>query len=218
MTADIRVLVADDHKLVRAGMISLLNKLTGVEVIGEADNGRMAIDLVGKLHPDIVLMDIAMSGMNGLDAAERIIRKHPESRVLILSMHSTREYVAEALRIGVMGYLIKDAAASELEVAIRAVARGERYLSSVVSTVLVDRLRELTPWKEDARQALTPRQREILQLIAEGRSTKEIAGIINVAVKTVETHRTQLMERLGIHDVAGLVRYAIRIGLVSPER
>lgn len=218
MTADIRVLVADDHKLVRAGMISLLNNLSGVEVVGEADNGRVAIDLVEELHPDVVLMDIAMSSMNGLEAAERIIGVHPECRVLILSMHSTEEYVVEALRIGVTGYLIKDAAASELEVAIRAVAHGERYLSPAVSTFLMDRYRVLTLWKEDTLQVLTPRQREILQLIAEGRSTKEIAGILKVATKTVETHRTQLMERLNIHDVAGLVRYAIRVGLISADK
>jgi DNA-binding NarL/FixJ family response regulator len=215
---NIRVLLADDHTLVRAGMRSLLKDIAGVDVVSEAANGREAIELVEKHQPDVVLMDIAMSGLNGLEAAERIIKSHPQCKVIILSMHSTDEYVAKALRIGVVGYLIKDAATSELEIALRAVARGEKYLSPAISTHLIDQYKGLAPGGESGLETLTPRQREILQLVAEGRTTKEIAAILNISLKTVETHRTQLMERLNIHDIAGLVRHAIRTGLISPEK
>jgi DNA-binding NarL/FixJ family response regulator len=215
---DIRILLADDHTLVRAGMRSLLKDISGVEVVAEAANGREAIELVERHQPDVVLMDIAMSGLNGLEAAERIIKSHPRCKVIILSMHSAEEYVTKALHIGVAGYLIKDAATAELEVALRAVARGEKYLSPTISSRLIDRYEGLAPAAESGLEMLTPRQREILQLVAEGRTTKEIAAILNISLKTVETHRTQLMERLNIHDVAGLVRYAIRIGLVSSEK
>ncbi len=214
----IRVLLADDHTLVRAGMRSLLKDIAGVDVVAEASTGREAIELVEQHDPDIVLMDIAMSGLNGLDAAEHIIKTRPHCKVIILSMHSIKEYVVKALHIGVKGYLIKDAATSELEVALRAVVRGEKYLSPAVSTQLVDEYAELLPGKSNAPEILTPRQREILQLIAEGKSTKDIAALLNVSVKTIDSHRTQLMERLNIHEVAGLVRYAMRIGLISPEK
>jgi DNA-binding NarL/FixJ family response regulator len=214
----VRILLADDHTLVRAGMRSLLKDISGVEVVAEASTGREAIDLVEQHEPDIVLMDIAMSGLNGLEAAENIIKTHPHCRVIILSMHSSKEYVLKALHIGVKGYLIKDAATSELEVALRAVERGETYLSPAVSTQLVGQHGEFLPGTGSAPEALTPRQREIIQLIAEGKSTKEIATILNVSVKTVDSHRTQLMERLNIHDVAGLVRYAMRTGLISPDK
>jgi DNA-binding NarL/FixJ family response regulator len=213
-----RILLADDHTLVRAGMRSLLKDIGGVDVVAEASTGREAIDLVEKHRPDVVLMDIAMSGLNGLEAAEHIIKTHPQCKVIILSMYSTKEYVTRALQIGVKGYLIKDAAASELEVALRAVVRGEKYLSPAVSTHLIDQYEKLSSTKDCPPETLTPRQREILQLIAEGRTTKEIAAILNVSLKTVDTHRTQLMERLDIHDVAGLVRYAIHIGLISSEK
>jgi len=215
--ANIRVLLADDHTLVRAGMRSLLKDISGVDVVAEAADGREAIELVETHQPDVVLMDIAMSGLNGLEAAERIIKSHPRCKVIILSMHSAEEYVTKALHIGVVGYLIKDAATSELELALRAVARGEKYLSPTISTRLIDQYKGLAPGEEAGPGTLTLRQREILQLIAEGRTTKEIATILNISLKTVETHRTQLMERLNIHDVAGLVRYAIRIGLISPD-
>jgi len=213
----LRVLLADDHTLVRAGMRSLLKDVAWVEVVAEAGTGREAVELVEKLRPQAVLMDIAMSGLNGLEAAERIIKSHPDCRVIILSMHSSKEYVMKALHIGVMGYLIKDAATSELEVALTAIARGQKYLSPAISTYLVEEYTALSPDHEQNIESLTPRQREILQLIAEGRTTKEIASILNVSPKTAETHRTQLMERLNIHDIAGLVRYALRAGVVSPE-
>jgi DNA-binding NarL/FixJ family response regulator len=214
----IKVLLADDHTLVRAGMRSLLKEIAGVQVIAEAKDGREAVELVEKHQPDVVLMDIAMSGLNGLEAAARIIKSHPQCKVIILSMYSTEEYVTKSLEIGVAGYLIKDAATSELELALRAVARGEKYLSPAISTHLIEQLKARPPGQESGLEILTPRQREILQLIAEGHTTKEIATILGVGLKTVETHRTQLMERLNIHDVAGLVRYAIRIGLISPEK
>jgi DNA-binding NarL/FixJ family response regulator len=214
----ITVLLADDHTLVRAGMCSLLKAIAGVQVVAEASNGREAIALVEKHQPDVVLMDIAMSGLNGLEAAERIIKSHPRCKVIILSMHSTEEYVAKALHIGVSGFLVKDAATSELEVALQAVVRGETYLSPAASAHLIDQYKELSSGRGTAPETLTPRQREILQLIAEGKTTKEIAAILNVSPKTVDAHRTQLMDRLNIHDVASLVRYAIRVGLILSEK
>jgi DNA-binding NarL/FixJ family response regulator len=213
----IRVVLADDHTLVRAGLKSLIDIMTGVEVVAEASNGREAMDLAAQFRPEIVLMDIAMSELNGLEAAERIIKLHPECKIIVLSMHSTAEYVKRALQIGVMGYVIKDAAASELEVALRAVARGEKYLSPPVSTRLIDQYEALLPERRDDANALTLREREILQLIAEGHTTKDISSILRVSVKTIDTHRTHLMNRLDIHDVAGLVRYAIRTGLISSD-
>ena len=215
--APIRVVVADDHTLVRAGLRSLLNGIHGVEVVAEAGNGRDAIALAREHRPDVVLMDIAMSGLNGLEAAERVIKNDPSCKVIILSMHSSSEYVTKALHLGVSGYLVKDAAASELELALAAVARGEKYLSASISTHLIDQITGDTPPSKTEWDSLTSRQREILQLVAEGRTTKEIAVLLGISIKTVDTHRTQLMGRLNIHDVAGLVRYAIRIGLVSSE-
>jgi len=213
----IRVLLAEDHTLVRAGIRALLEGLAGVQVVAEAGDGREALQLVAAHQPDLVLMDIAMAGLNGLEATGRIVKEFPHVRVIILSMHANEEYVLQALRAGAAGYLLKDAGTSELELAVRAAARGEIYLSPAVSRhVIADYMRragsELTLLDQ-----LTPRQREILQLIAEGRTTREIANILQVSVKTVETHRAQLMERLDIHDVAGLVRFAIRVGLVNNE-
>ena len=221
-----RVLLAEDHTLVRAGIRALLQNLTGIQVVAEASDGREALRLIKTYQPDVVLMDIAMAGLNGLEATARVTKEFPTVRVVILSMHSTEEYVAQALRAGAAGYLLKDAAAAELELAVTAVARGETYLSPAVSKhVIADYLRRVGDREASggggatpASELLTPRQREILQLIAEGRSTKEIAAILHLSVKTVETHRTQLMARLDIHDVAGLVRYAIRIGLVALDR
>lgn len=213
----IRVVLADDHALVRAGIRSLLKELEGVQVVGEATDGREAFQLVKRKQPDIVLMDIAMPGMNGLEAARRILKVYPEVRVVILSMHANEEYVRQALRVGVSGYLIKDAATSELEIAVRAVSRGETYLSPAAAKHVVRKYKQRLAGRVRAYDRLTPRQREILQLIAEGRTTKEIASILDISLKTAETHRIQLMERLDIRDVAGLVRYAIRIGLITAE-
>ena len=212
----IRVLLADDHALVRAGMRSLLNAMADVAVVGEASSGEEALELAGRERPDIVLMDIAMKGMSGLDAAARLRELHPEVRVVILSMHAGEEYVLKALRAGAVGYLLKDAATGELELALRSVMRGESWLSPAVSRQVVEGYVQRVGG-DAAPEVLTARQREVLKLVAGGKSTKEIAFLLNLSVKTVETHRAQIMERLGIRDVAGLVRYALRTGLVPPE-
>lgn len=213
----IRVVLADDHALVRAGIRELLQKIPGVEVVGEAGDGHEALALVKSRHPSLVLLDIAMKGLMGLEVAERISREFPSVKVIILSMHSNAEYVRRALRTRASGYILKDAATVELELAVKAVASGQVYLSPSVSRGIIDKYLDQAEGPPDALGQLTPRQREILQLVAEGRNTKEIAFTLGVSIKTVETHRTQLMGRLGIHDVAGLVRYAIRVGLVAPE-
>ena len=210
-----RVLLADDHTLVRAGLRKLLESIPGMEVVGEAGDGLALLELAEKLQPKVVLMDIAMPGLNGLEATARITKSWPDIRVLILSMHQSAEYVRQALRHGAVAYLLKDAAPLELEWALAAVLRGETYLSPAVSKGVVSDYVHRFRSDEPAQAALTPRQREVLQLIAEGQSTKEIARRLDLSVKTVETHRTQLMKQLDIHEVAGLVRYAIREGLIS---
>ncbi len=212
----IRVLIADDHGLVLAGIRALLQGIDGVEVVAQAGDGREALALVEAHRPDVLLTDIAMPQMNGLDLAERVARELPATRVVILSMHATEEYASRALQAGAVGYLLKKSGAAELEIAVRAAARGEIYLSPAVSKqVIANYLRRTGGTAES--EGLTPRQREILRLVAEGMSTKTIARRLGISGKTVEAHRTQLMDRLGIHEVAGLVRHAIRIGLVGPE-
>ncbi len=213
----IRVLLADDHTLVRAGFRALLQSLPDIQVVAEADDGREALRLIEEHQPDVVLMDIAMPGLNGLEVVARVTEEFPYVRVIILSVHASEEYVLRALRTGAAGYLLKNARAEELEFAISSVTRGDTYLSPAVSkhvAAYVQRVGEETSF---SLERLTPRQREVLQLIAEGHTTQEIARLLNVSVKTVEKHRMQLMERLDIHDIAGLVRYAIRVGLVVLE-
>ncbi|NMG31619.1 response regulator [Aromatoleum evansii] len=212
----LRILLADDHTLVRAGLRALLTTFPSVTVVGEATNGREALERARALQPDVVLMDISMKDLNGLEATALLRKEVPKARVIVLSMHVSEDYVMQALRAGAAGYLIKDAAPLELELALQAVMRGETYLSPAISKQIVDGYVQRLDAEESPQVQLTPRQREILQLIAEGKSTKEIAFRLEVSVKTVETHRAQLMERLGIRDVPGLTRYAIRIGLVSP--
>ena len=227
----IRILLADDHTLFRAGIRVLLEKLNDVQVIAEAGDGREALSLVEAHQPHVVLMDIGMAGLNGLEATARIAKEFPYVRIIILSMHLNEEYVLQALRAGASGYLLKDAAPTELEMALTAVTGGEVYLSPAVSKKVVDDyLRRVSVEPSVAEPVspgqtvedrpfdiLTPRQREVLQLIAEGKTTKEIAHILQISVKTVEMHRTQLMDRLDIHEIAGLVRYAIRAGLVMSD-
>lgn len=214
----IRVLLADDHTLFRVGIRTLLQQLPGVEVVAEAGEGRDALHLIETHQPEVVFLDIAMPGLNGLEVAAQVAKSWPQVHIVMLSMHATEEYVLQALRVGAAGYVLKTASPAELEFALHAVTRGETYLSPAVSkhlvTEYVKRVGE-EPWSPER---LTPRQREILQLIAERHSTKEIAQRLRLSVKTVETHRSQLMERLDIHDVAGLVRYAIRSGLVQADR
>jgi DNA-binding NarL/FixJ family response regulator len=217
MTKSIRVVLADDHTLVRAGLRGLLQGIAGIEVVGEAEDGHEALRLAGELHPDVMLLDIGMPGLNGLDAAAQVAKLDARIRVLVLSMHSAEEYVLRALRAGCAGYLLKRSAVSELEVAVRAVARGETYLSPSVSKQVVDDYVGRTGGSADPLEALTPRQREILQLVAEGHTSKEIAERLQLSFKTVEAHRAQIMERLGLDDVTGLVRFALRVGLVMPE-
>ena len=213
-----RVLLADDHALVRAGLRRLLESLPDIEVVGEADDGQAVLVLAEQLHPNLVLMDVAMPGMNGLEATTRLIKTHPQIRVLILSMHQNEEYVRQALRAGATGYLLKDAAPLELEHALKAVMRGETYLSPAVSKGVMGDYVQRLRGEEAPGGALTPRQREILQLVAEGHSSKGIARRLDLSVKTVEAHRSQIMKLLDLHDVAGLVRYAIRTGLISFEK
>jgi DNA-binding NarL/FixJ family response regulator len=211
------VLLADDHVLVRAGIRALLEGMGGVRVVAEAGDGREAISLVAEHRPDIVLMDIAMKELNGLEATAQITRDHPHSRVIILSVNSAEEYVLRAMRAGAAGYLLKDSATHELRLAIDAVMNGQSYLSPPISRQVIDKYVSRVGGDTMPSEALTSRQREILQLISEGRSTKEIAHQLNLSVKTVEAHRTRIMERLNIHDVPGLVRYAIRTGLTTVE-
>jgi DNA-binding NarL/FixJ family response regulator len=212
----IRVLLVDDHALVRAGIRSLLGAMRDVQVVGEAASGEAALALAESERPDVVLMDIAMKGITGLEAAARLRDQYPAVRVVILSMHSGEEYVLQALRAGAAGYLLKDAATGELELALRSVIRGESWLSPAVSRQVVEGYVQRVGG-EPAAEVLTARQREVLSLIAAGKSTKEVAFTLNLSVKTIETHRAQIMERLAIRDVPGLVRYALRTGLVPPD-
>ncbi|MDR3634781.1 MAG: response regulator transcription factor [Isosphaeraceae bacterium] len=213
----IRVVLADDHTLLRAGLRALLQRISGVEVVGEAANGRDALAIVLERRPDILISDIAMPDINGLELTPRVVHSGIPTKVIILSMHSSEEYVCQALRAGASGYLLKDSGTAELEIALRAVARGETYLSPAVSKVVIADYLQRTSEEPTELDLITPRQREILRLIAQGHSTKSIARTLGISTKTVETHRMQLMDRLGIHDIANLVRLAIRVGLVAEE-
>ena len=213
-----RVLLADDHVLVRAGVRALLEKIPNVEVVGEAGTGREALEFVRSKLPNIVLMDVAMTELGGLEALPRITKDFPTVKVIILSAHANEEYVIRALREGASGYMLKDSATAELELAIDSVIQGKIYLSPSISRAVIDDYLQRVGGPVSPLEQLTPRQREILQLLAEGKNTKEVAYDLGVSVKTVESHRLQLMERLNIHDIPGLVRYAVRSGLVSAER
>jgi DNA-binding NarL/FixJ family response regulator len=212
----IRIVLADDHPIIRAGIRETLKQVPGAEVVGEASDGRQAIELVKAVHPDVVFMDISMPSLNGLEATERIVKAFPKVRVIILSRHDNAEYYWRALKVGASGYLLKKAVTAEIKTAVQRVASGEVYLSSEISA----QLRRKLPFHEIARarsplEQLSERQREVLQLIAEGQTTKAIALILKLSPKTVEYHRMQLMQRLNIFDIPGLVRFALRTGLVS---
>ena len=214
----LRVVLADDHALVRAGFRSLLEALAGVQVVGEAADGREALRLIGELRPDLALIDIAMPGLNGLEVVARVAKEHPRTRVIVVSMHAQDEYVRRALVAGAAGYMLKHADSRELEMAIRAVGAGETWLSpSVSKKVIAAYSKNERGGAEDPLEVLTGRQREILQLIAEGHSRKEIAQRLQLSVKTVESHRAQLVERLGKRSTAELVRWAIQHGIVAPD-
>jgi len=213
-----RVLLADDHPIVRAGIRVELERLPKVQIVGEASDGRQALEMAGALKPDIVFMDISMPGLNGLEATARMTKDFPQVRVVILSRHENEEYYWQALRSGACGYLLKKAAIAELAPALQRVLDGEIYLSREISA----RLRNKLPLQKVAHaknplEELTGRQREILQLIAEGQTTKAIALVLKVSPKTVEYHRAKLMQRLSIFDIPGLVRFAVRSGLVGQE-
>ena len=212
----IRVLIADDHALVRAGIRALVERIDNVVVVGEAGKGSEALDLVRQLGPDLILLDITMPDGNGFEVLDQVTKLYPEIRVIVLTVHEAGEYALRAVREGAAGYLPKSAASIELEQAIQTVIRGERYISPETAQNTIFEVTNRAT-KRDLLATLSPRQREVLRLIAEGRTTKQIAQELEISVKTVETHRAQLMERLGIHDVAGLVRYAIIVGIIEVE-
>jgi DNA-binding NarL/FixJ family response regulator len=211
----IRVLLVDDHKLFRAGIRLLLQTLGDVEVVAEAGDGREALKLAETYRPDLILMDILMPGLNGLDAAARIVRTCPRTRIIMLSMNADADSVLKSLRAGAVGYLVKTADPGELELAVRAVARGEKFLSSAISAHVVAGCLKRLDQELTSLERLPPRQREVLQLVAEGHTTKEIAKKLEISPKTAEAYRGDLMKALDIHDIASLTRYAIRTGLVS---
>lgn len=212
-----RVIIAEDHTLVRAGIRTLLENIPGVIVIGEAGDGNTVLQLIEKQAPELVIMDIAMPGMSGLQATEKITEYYPSVKVLILSMYNNEEFVLKALKSGAAGYLLKEASTLELRLAVETIAGGEIYLSPGVSRQVVAKYINHINGKPESLNVLTPRQRQVLQLIAQGRTTKEIAKELNISLSSAETHRTRLMERLDIHDVAGLVRFALLHGLVAPD-
>ena len=216
----IRVLIADDHKIMLAGLRSILEKQTDFEVVGEADNGRKAVQMAQEKKPDVVVMDVSMPDLNGIEATKQIIESLPETRVIALSMHSDKRFVMGMLRAGASGYLLKDCASQELANAIDQVARGKKYLSPEITGVVIDDFllgRGSSEEVATAASQLSPREREVLQLIAEGWSTKQIASHLYVSIKTIETHRRQIMKKLDLHSIADLTKYAIREGLTSIE-
>jgi DNA-binding NarL/FixJ family response regulator len=215
--ARIRVLLADDHKLFRAGIRALLQTLGDIEVVAEAGDGREALRLVSDHRVDVALMDIMMPNLNGLDAAARMAHAFPRTRIIMLSMSADEDSVLKTLRAGAVGYLVKTADPAELELAIRASMRGEKFLSSAVSEHVVAACLKRLDKEQTSLERLTPRQREVLQLVAEGHTTKDIANRLSISAKTAEAYRGELMKALDIHDVASLTRYAIRVGLVSVD-
>lgn len=214
----IKIVLADDHKITREGLVNMLNNQKGMEVAGEAGNGREAIRLARELTPDLVIMDVTMPGLNGIDAT-RIITSNPKNvRVIALSMYSDKQFVQGMMQAGASGYLLKDCAFEELVHAVRAVIKGDTYLSPGIAGIVVeDYVSRLSKSASSASSILTRREREVLQLISEGESTKHIASKLAISVKTVETHRRQMMGKIGIRTIAGLTKYAIREGLTSPH-
>jgi DNA-binding NarL/FixJ family response regulator len=213
------ILLADDHQLIREGTRSLIEKQPDLKVVGEAGDGRTAVSLARKLAPDIVIMDISMPELNGIDATRQIIENSPRTRVVVLSMHSDKRFVAAALKAGASGYLLKDGVSAEVSDAIRAVAAGQTYLSPRIAGIVVeDYVSNLPAGAAAAGAVLTAREREVLQLIAEGKATKRIAASLHASVSTVETHRRHIMEKLQFFSVAELTKYAIREGLTSPDQ
>lgn len=210
----IRILVTDDHEVVRKGICALLDEQPDMEVVGEAGDGRAAVRLAQELHPDLVLMDVGMPGLNGIVATQRIVSQRPSIRVLGLSMHSNKEFVCQMLRAGAQGYVLKSCALEELVNAVRAAVAGETYLSpKVAGSVVDDYIRRLESDAGPAAPVLCDKECEVLQLVAEGKLTKEIAAVLHVRVRTIEGYRHRIMDKLGVHSVAELTKYAIREGL-----
>jgi DNA-binding NarL/FixJ family response regulator len=212
---NIQVVLADDHALVRAGIRALLERIDKVEVVGEAGDGQQALELIERFDPDVVLLDLTMPGLSGFEVLKETSERFPNVNMIVLSVHDSEEYAFHALRSGAVGYLPKSAASTELEEAIERVLSGEKYVSPSIAPEATLEFSKAAP---ETSPELTPRQMEVLTLIAHGSSTREVASSLNISVKTVETHRAQLMERLNIHDVAGLVRYAIKKGLVNIDK
>ena len=213
----IRIVLADDHAVVRGGLRALLQQQEDFQVVGEASDGREAVALANSLHPDVIVMDLSMPILNGTEASRQVTSQHPEIAIIVLTMHSDEAYVLRALKAGARGYLLKESAEADLIAAIRAVQNGKAFFSPEVSRVLVqDYVRQLQDRDiEDSYELLTPREREILQLIAEGKSNKDVANLLNLSVYTVETHRGNIMEKLGLHTVPELILYAVRKGVIS---
>ncbi len=215
----IKILIADDHKITRQGLRSLLENEPDMEVAAEADEGRSAVRIACELKPDVVIMDVSMPDLNGMEATRQIVRKQPSIKIVALSMHSDNMFVTEMLKSGVSGYLLKDCAFEELSSAIRSVVDGKTYLSPAISGVIVNGyLNRLTNTQSADSQVLTDREREILQMISEGKTTKQIALKLHISIKTVETHRRKIMNKLNMFNVAELTKYAIRKGLTSLEK
>jgi two-component system, NarL family, response regulator NreC len=212
-----RILLADDHKLMRSGLKALIEQQADLTVVGEADDGRQAVALAASLKPDLLVMDIGMPNLNGIEAALQITQANPATGIVILSMHSDESYVLRSLKAGAKGYLLKDSAESDLIRAVHAVAGGKSFFSPAVSKVLLDDyVRKLQrSGAEDAYDLLTPREREILQLIVEGKSNKDVANLLNLSVYTVETHRSNIMEKLNLRGIPELILYAVRKGIIS---
>ncbi len=214
----IKIILADDHKVLREGLKSLLNQEKDIQVIGEADDGQAVVRLTRKLEPDIVVLDIGMPNMNGIQATQHIVAEVPDTKVLALSMHSDHQFVVKMLQAGASGYMLKDCAFEELVSAVRDIAAGKFYLSKDITGVVIsDYINRMQANDAVGEAILTSRERETLQLIAEGNSTADTANLLNVSTKTVETHRKHIMDKLNIHSIAELTKYAVRVGLTSLE-
>lgn len=218
MLMDTKVLLVDDHAILRDGLKMVLDAQPGISVVGEAENGREALDMVEELHPDVVVMDIAMPQMNGAEATRQIKRRFPQTRVVILTMHENQQYLMQIVNAGATGAVLKRSAGSELVTAVKAAARGESFFSPSMASMLLEDYRvRLQQEESDDVGMFTEREREVLQLVAEGKTNKEISDLLTVSIKTVQTHRAHIMEKLGAHDRTDLVRYAMRKGIISGE-
>ena len=218
MLMDTKVLLADDHAILRDGLRMVLDAQPGISVVGEAEDGRQALDMVEELHPDVVVMDIAMPNMNGLEATRQIKRRFPDVKVVILTMHENQQYLVQIVKVGATACVLKRSAGTELVTAVKAAARGESYFSPSIARMLLEDYRILLDHgTADDEELLTEREREVLQLVAEGRTNQEIADLLTLSIKTVQTHRAHIMEKLNAHDRTDLVKYAISKGMIVPS-